>query len=100
MRAQETHDTETEHAQAIEIVRLIKMGFGDTSVKESVDRHDHNSVVEGNVFAPTETTDELRVCVIVVCVLLFIFAIAFAIRHVTNMCVEKIVRAVRRDETA
>lgn len=80
----------------LEASRKLAMVF-DSSVREtSVDRHDHNSVIEGNVIRSVGDYDSrfigITVVVIIVCVVL-----AYAIKISVEKCIEKVVKAVRRE---
>lgn len=77
-------------------VRISKMGFGDSS---AVDRHDHNSVIEGNVVrAANDDVDEQRIVVLLLCVMIGVLVLAFGIKYAVDKCIERVVRAVRRDD--
>lgn len=78
-----------------EISYKLAMGFADSSV---VDRHDHNSVIEGNVVRANDNVNEERIVVLLVCVFIGILVLAFGIKYAVDKCVERVVRAVRRDD--
>lgn len=78
-----------------EISRKFAMGVFDST---QVDRHDHNSIIDGNIVRASDDVDELRIVVLIVCVLVGVFVLVFIIKHMIDKCVERVVRAVRRDD--
>lgn len=72
------------------------MGLLDTERRDStVDRHDHNTVYEGNVSARRANNTQLVVVAILVIFLLVL--VVFVTKIAVNKCVKKIIRAVRRE---
>lgn len=80
----------------LKTARQLSMGLLDTSVQEShSDRHDHNSVVEGNVVRISD--HDSRFVMIVVLVIVVCLSLAYAIKIAVGKCIDKLIKAMRRE---
>lgn len=69
-----------------EVSRRLAMGVFDSL---SVDRHDHDQTIEGNVYrvGGDGNVSEERVIVVVLCVLLVLIALFFGVKYMVDRCV-------------
>lgn len=73
------------------------MGVLDSSVRETnVDRHDHNSVIEGNVVRANNDGDA-RMVLITIVVIALLLGFAYIIKISVDKCIAKVIKAVRRE---
>lgn len=77
-----------------------EMGLLDTEHRETkIDRHDHNTVYEGNVGARRAIANNTLTIAIAILVIIVLVVLVFTIKYVVNKCVEKVIKAVQREVT-
>lgn len=75
------------------------MGLMDTERRETqVDRHDHNTVYEGNFASRRISAGQTTQMLVIICLVLIVLVIiSFMIKCVAEKCIRKVIRAVRRE---
>lgn len=68
------------------------MGIADTNV---ADRHDHNTVIEGNTVM--KSVGETQILFMIVIVLLALAMVVYAVKVAVDKCIGRVIRAVRRE---
>lgn len=80
----------------LETCRKLAMGVLDSSVRETnVDRHDHNSVIEGNIVRSGD--NDSRFVLITIVVIICCLSVAYAVKASIDKCVQKLIKAMRRE---